>query len=35
LITEAAIEAGFGDYEQRRRLVREVVRPAYAAAVDS
>ncbi len=32
LLTEAAIEAGFGDYGQRRRLVREVVRPAYAAA---
>jgi adenosine deaminase len=33
LITEAAIEAGFGDYAERRRLVREVVRPAYAAAI--
>lgn len=35
LLTEAAIEAGFGDYPARRRLVREVVRPAYAAAADS
>jgi len=35
LITEAAIEAGFGDYGRRRRLVREVVRPAYAAATRS
>jgi hypothetical protein len=26
-----AIEAGFAPYEERQRILREVVRPAYAA----
>lgn len=29
-ITVAAIDAGFGDYRERRRLIDEVVNPAYA-----
>jgi adenosine deaminase len=32
LITESAIEAGFGDYPSRKRLIDTVVRPAYAEA---
>jgi adenosine deaminase len=31
-ITETALSAGFGDWGARSRLIREVVRPAYAAA---
>lgn len=31
LITEATLEAGFGDWEVRSRLIRDIVRPAYAA----
>ncbi len=31
-ITEATIRAGFGDWSERSRLIRDVVRPAYAAA---
>jgi adenosine deaminase len=34
-ITEATIEAGFGDWAVRSRLIREVVRPAYVAAGES
>lgn len=30
-ITVAAIDAGFGDHRERRRLIDEVVKPAYAA----
>lgn len=29
-ITEATLEAGFGDWNRRAHLIREVVRPAYA-----
>ncbi len=31
LITEATLEAGFGDWEARSRLIRDIVRPAYEA----
>jgi adenosine deaminase len=31
-ITVNAIEAGFGDYSTRRRLIETVIRPAYAKA---
>jgi hypothetical protein len=31
-VTVAAIEAGFGDWQERRSLIEDVVRPAYAAA---
>ena len=31
-ITEATIDAGFGDWTGRSRLIRDVVRPAYALA---
>lgn len=31
-VTEAALAAGFGDWPERRRLIEEVVRPAYAPA---
>lgn len=34
-VTVAAITAGFGDYPTRRRLIDEVVRPAYASAASS
>ena len=34
-ITVAAIEAGFGDWPTRRRLIDEVVRPAYASVESS
>lgn len=30
-LTIAALESGFGDWPERRRLITEVVRPAYAA----
>lgn len=33
--TVRAIEAGFGDYVERNRLIDEVVRPAYSAAEGS
>lgn len=32
-MTESAIEAGFGDWTARSRLIREVVRPAYSSEV--
>ena len=32
VITSNAIEAGFGDYPTRKRLIESVVRPAYAQA---
>ena len=32
LVTEAALEAGFGDWADRSRLISKVVRPAYTAA---
>lgn len=35
MITEATIEDGFGDWSERRRLIRDVVRPAYAEAAAS
>jgi adenosine deaminase len=31
-VTVAAIEAGFGDWQERRSLIEDVVHPAYAAA---
>ena len=31
-LTVAALESGFGDWPERRRLINEVVRPAYTAA---
>ena len=31
-ITEATIDAGFGEWTARSQLIRDVVRPAYAAA---
>jgi len=31
-ITEATIDAGFGEWTARSRLIRDVVRPAYAVA---
>jgi len=31
VITEDALRAGFGDWDDRRRLITDVVRPAYAA----
>jgi adenosine deaminase len=31
-VTEATLEAGFGDWSERARLIRDVVRPAYASA---
>lgn len=34
-ITVNAIEAGFGDWPTRRRLIDEVVRPAYASVASS
>jgi adenosine deaminase len=34
-ITISAFEAGFGDWPQRRRLIDEVVRPAYASVASS
>ncbi|MEN8113133.1 MAG: adenosine deaminase [Actinomycetota bacterium] len=34
-ITVNALEAGFGDWEERRRLIEEVVRPAYASLESS
>lgn len=34
-ITERALEAGFGDWPTRRRLIDEAVRPAYEAADQS
>ncbi len=34
-ITVNALEAGFGDWPERRRLIDEVVRPAYASVASS
>ncbi len=34
-ITINAFEAGFGDWPERRRLIDEVVRPAYASVASS
>ena len=34
-ITVNAIEAGFGDYPSRKRLIDNVVRPAYAKAIET
>lgn len=34
-ITEATLEAGFGDWQERSRLIRERVRPAYAMSGDA
>ncbi|MEA3502323.1 MAG: adenosine deaminase [Actinomycetota bacterium] len=34
-ITVNALEAGFGDWPARRRLIEEVVRPAYASVASS
>ena len=34
-ITANAIEAGFGDWPTRRRLIDEVVLPAYASAASN
>jgi adenosine deaminase len=31
-ITVNAVDAGFGDYQTRKRLIDDVIRPAYAAA---
>ena len=31
LLTEATLEAGFGDWSDRARLINDVVRPAYAS----
>ena len=31
-VTESAVRAGFGDWTVRRRLLEDVIRPAYAAA---
>ena len=32
-VTVNAIEAGFGDYPSRKRLIDSVIRPAYAKAI--
>jgi adenosine deaminase len=34
-MTEDALRAGFGDWSDRRRLIHEVIRPAYAAAAEA
>ena len=34
-MTEDALLAGFGDWSDRRRLIHEVIRPAYAAAAEA
>jgi adenosine deaminase len=34
-VTVNALEAGFGDWDRRRALIRDVVRPAYAAVTSS